>query len=389
MRFQGALACDDDLDACCRSVAASIRAGLGAEPIDLAVVFATATYGPQLERIPVLLRERLDCRALIGCTGETLIGDGRVVGDRPSIAVLAGRLPGVQLDTIALANGDLPSPDAPPAAWHDLLPASVAPRRGMVVLSEPFHCDTRALLTGLDYAWPQVPKLGGIASGSRHPEGHVLFAGTQSHRQGAVVLSLSGGVMVDPVVSQGCRPIGRPGRITKADRNRLFAVDDTSARQFVERQLATLDEADLELARHGPLFLGIASDPFAGQDAAAGDFLVRNIFGIDPGSGSLLVGDTLGLGRQVQLHLRDRRSSEQDLQMRLLSARPGSASGALLFRCLGREGRDHRRFAAAAPEVPLVGFYCNGEIGPVGASTHMHGYTASFALLRGLDSGTR
>jgi small ligand-binding sensory domain FIST len=320
---------------------------------------------------------------LIGCTGQTLVGDGRVVGDEPAIAVLAARLPGVQLDTIAIGNADLPSPDAPPAAWHELLPTTTAERRGMIVLSEPFHNDTRALLAGLDYGWPRLPKLGGIASGSRHPEGHVLFTSRTTHRQGAVVLSLAGDVLVDPVVAQGCRPIGRPGRITKADRNRLVAVDDMSARQYVERQIATLGAGDLDLARHGPLFLGIACDPFAGHDAAAGDFLVRNIFGIDPDSGSLLVGDQLAAGRQIQLHLRDRASSERDLQLRLLSARPASAGGALLFRCLGREGRDHRRFVAAAPQVPLVGFHCNGEIGPVGATTHMHGYTASFALFRG------
>lgn len=384
MRFHGALATGDDLDTACRTVAASLRAGLGEGSIDLAVVFATPQYGPQLDRIPVLLHELLGCRSLIGCTGQTLVGDGRIVGDEPAIAVLGGRLPNVQLDTIALGNGDLPNPDAPPAAWHERLPATTTERRGMIVLSEPFHCDTRSLLAGLDYGWPRLPKLGGIASGSRHPEGHVLFAGRACHRQGAVVLSLAGELSVDPVVAQGCRPFGRPGRITKADRNRLVAVDDMSARQYIERQLATLGTGDLDLARHGPLFLGIASDPFAGHDAAAGDFLVRNIFGLDPNSGSLLVGDQLAAGRQVQLHLRDRASSERDLQLRLLAAQPAAAAGALMFRCLGREGRDHRRFLAAAPNVPLVGFHCNGEIGPVGATTHMHGYTASFALFRDL-----
>lgn len=389
MRFHGALTVDDDLEACCRGVAAEVRQGLGTAPIDLVVAFATADFGSELDRLPVLLHEQLGCRTLIGCTGQTLIGGGRVVGEEPAVAVLAAHLPGVQLDAVVLGNADLPSPDAPPAAWHERLPAAVAPRRGMVVLCEPFHSDVRALLAGLDYGWPGLPKLGGIASGSRHPEGHVLFAGRNAHRQGAVVLSIAGNAVVDPVVSQGCRPIGRPGRVTKADRNRLVAVDDQPARRFVEQQLATLDPGDLELARQGPLFLGIASDPFADHDAAAGDFLVRNIFGLDASSGHLLVGDHLSTGRQVQLHLRDRDSSERDLQLRLHRAQPAAAAGALLFRCLGREGRDHRRFAAAAPDVPLVGCHCNGEIGPVGATTHLHGYTASFALFRPLAAHGR
>ncbi len=350
--------------------------------IDLAVVLATPHFGAQLDRVPVLLHELLGCRSLIGCTGQTLIGDGREASERPAIAVLAACLPGVQVDAVALGHADLPGPDAPPAAWRQLLPATTAPRRGMIVLCEPFHGDCRALLAGLDYGWPGLPKVGGIASGSRNPEGQALFAGRAAHRQGAVVLSLAGAIRIDPVVSQGCRPIGRPGRITRADRNRLVAVDDQPARRFVEEQLAVLSATDLDIVRRGPLFLGLASDPFAATDAGAGDFLVRNIVGIDPDTGCLLVGDHLSAGRQVQLHVRDRASSEQDLDTRLRSSAPATAAGALLFRCLGRAGEDHRHFAHAAPSVPLVGFHCLGEIGPIGMATHLLGYTASLALFR-------
>lgn len=388
MRFHGALAAGDDVETCCRTITESIQQGLGTEAPDLVVVFATTHFGPQLDRIPVLLHERLGCRSLIGCTGQSLICGEQVVADRPALAVLAGRLPGVQLDVAVLGNAELPNPDAPPGAWHELMPASVAPRRGMVVLCEPFHCDTRALLAGLDYGWPDVPKLGGVASGSRHPEGHALFAGRATHRQGAVVLSVAGEARIDPVVSQGCRPIGRPGRITKADRNRLVAVDEQPAGRFVQRQLAALGADDLELARRGPLFLGIESDPFALPGNSGNEYLVRNIFGLEPESGHLLVGEHLASGRQVQLHLRDRDSSERDLRLRLNEAHPAETAGGLLFRCLGRDGSDERQFAGVAPGVPLVGFHCNGEIGPVGATTHLHGYTASFALFRPLGPVT-
>ncbi|MEO6594106.1 MAG: FIST C-terminal domain-containing protein, partial [Planctomycetota bacterium] len=195
-------------------------------------------------------------------------------------------------------------------------------------------------------------------------------------------LSLAGDIRVDAVVSQGCRPIGRLGRVTKADRNRLMAVDDRSARCFVEEQLSGLSNEDLELAERGPLFLGVASDPFAKSAPAQGEFLVRNILGIDPETGNVIVGDHLPIGRQVQLHLRDGTTSARDLQKRLARASTASASAALLFRCLGRGGQEHEEFANLAHHVPLVGFHCNGEIGPVGSSTHLLGYTAVFALLR-------
>lgn len=383
MRFHHASAGHADLEAACREVAATLRLELGPGPIDLAVVFAAPGYGGGLARLPVLLHELLNPRVLIGCTGAELIAGTALLGGQHGIAVIAGRLPGVGLHAAALANADLPSPDAPPSAWHGLLPLpSKEPLRGMIVLTEPFHCDAKALLAGLDYGWPAAPKLGGIASGSRHPEGQALFLQRQTSRSGAVVLSLTGNIEVGAVVAQGCRPFGRAGRITRADRNRLVAIDDSTARDFVAEQLSTLDQRELGIAEHSPLFLGIAPDPFAAEAPRPGEFLVRNILGIDPESGNLLVGDELAVGRHVQLHLRDARASQRELRQLLRRAEPATAQSALLFRCLGREGQDHTAFAAEAGGVPLIGFHCNGEIGPVGGVSHLLGYTAAFALLR-------
>lgn len=382
MRFHCAAAASADLEAACRTVATAVRGRLGDGRIDLAVVFASTRYGAGIDRLPVLLHELLAPRTLIGCSGAVVIGDGQQLANRHGLVVLAGRMPGVELHAIAVGNGDLPDADGPPSAWHHLLPATGTPLRGMLVLTEPVHCDSKALLAGLDYGWPTVPKVGGVASGSRHPEGHVLFLGRSVHRSGAIVLAMAGDVALDAVVAQGCRPIGKPGRITKAERNRLVAVDNAPARNFVEEQLGSLSNEDLDLAEHSPLFLGIGSDPFAMQAPGPGRFLVRNILGIDPDSGNVLVGDHLSVGRHVQLHLRDRTSSEQDLLTSLAAANPQSAQAALLFRCLGREGADHETFRTLAPGVPLAGFHCNGEIGPVGSVTHLHGYTAALALLR-------
>lgn len=380
MRFHCAIAGGADPEAACRSVAADVQQALGPGPIDLAVLFASPRYGASLDRLPVLMHELLGARTSIGCTGAALVGAGRLLANQPGIGVLAGRLPGVDLQAVAIGNGDLPSADAPPSAWHRLLAGTNGPLRGMLMLTEPFHCDARALLAGLDYGWPGVCKVGGIASGSRHPEGHALFAGRTTHRSGAVVLTMAGDIALDAVVSQGCRPIGRPGRITKAERNRLVTVDDSPAKHFVEEQLSGLPSRDLELAERSPLFLGIGSDPFAQVAPARGQFLVRNILGIDPDSGNLVVGDHLAVGRHVQLHLRDAQSSEQDLRALLARAKPQTAEAAMLFRCLGREGADHERFAAEAPGVPLAGFHCNGEIGPVGGRSFLHGFTATMAL---------
>jgi small ligand-binding sensory domain FIST len=381
MEFFSALAESADLGEACEAVASEIQRGLGSSGVDLLVVFASASYGADLDRLPVLLHERIGTKALIGCSGASLLDGNTMTTKQSGVCVLAGRMPGIDVAAAQIANADMPHADAPPSAWHQLLPATDSVTKGMVVIGEPFHCDMRALLAGLDFALPAAPKIGGLASGSHHPDGNALFCGRQRFSQGAVVLTISGNVSVEAVVAQGCRPIGKPGRITKADRNRLISVDDKPVKTFVEEQLQTLKESDFFLAEGAPLFLGIASDPFSTTEPTAGDFLIRNVLGIDD-NGYLVVGDHLSAGRSVQLHLRDNSSGLDDLQTQLELAHAATASGALMFRCIGRDGEDHEMFRKLAPGASLAGCTCNGEIGPVGPMTHLHAYTASCLLLR-------
>ena len=112
--------------------------------------------------------------------------------------------------------------------------------------------------------------------------------------------------------------------------------------------------------------------------------------GINPDRGAMAVAAHLRRGQTVQFHVRDRASAAEDLQAHLAALPEQSATrGALLFSCLGR-GRhlygepdhDTRLFTERVGPVPLAGFFCNGEIGPVGGSSHVHGYTSAFGLFR-------
>ena len=124
-----------------------------------------------------------------------------------------------------------------------------------------------------------------------------------------------------------------------------------------------------------------------------GDFLIRNVLGADPQSGALAIGERLRRGQTVQFHVRDARTSAEDLDSLLgrFASTPASADlrGALLFSCLGRGvnlyGRpDHDTdlFRVHLGALPLGGFFCNGQIGPVSGATHLHGFTSSFGLFR-------
>jgi small ligand-binding sensory domain FIST len=118
------------------------------------------------------------------------------------------------------------------------------------------------------------------------------------------------------------------------------------------------------------------------------DVLVRNLIGCDRAAGAVHIGAPIAIGDIVQFHLRDAETSDQDLR-ELLAEPHASAEGALLFSCVGRgqllyghAGHDSRAFRQAFGAVPLAGFFGNGEIGPVGGRTFMHGYTSAFALFR-------
>ncbi len=389
MQFHAALSTADDLGVAIDDVVTELRRGLGDQPVDLCLVFASPALG-ELERLPATLRERTGARVLVGCSAGGLVGAGREIEGAPALAVLAGRLPGARLLPRHLTDDDLPDSDDPPSAWVECLGLDPKDARGFVVLADPFSLPAERLLVGLDYAWPGVPKVGGLASGGAGAAGQVVFEGDLAHPFGAVVLGLGGDVTVQALVAQGCRPIGAVGRITQCEDNYLIAVDGKPALEFLRVQLDTLGADERDLARRSPVFLGVAMDPFRLEAPGPGDFLVRNIMGYDPSTGMMAIGEQLGVGRAVQFHLRDAETSAQDLADTLRRAtRTPAPRGALMFACLGRganlygrSGFDSEAFQARFGDVPLGGFFCNGEIGPVGSTTYLHGYTSSFALLR-------
>jgi small ligand-binding sensory domain FIST len=60
-----------------------------------------------------------------------------------------------------------------------------------------------------------------------------------------------------------------------------------------------------------------------------------------------------------------------------------------MFSCMGRGqslyGRPNHDVEALREhvgDIAVGGFFCSGEIGPVGRRTHLHGYTSAFALFR-------
>jgi small ligand-binding sensory domain FIST len=377
MQWVSTLSVTQRLNEAVTEVADAARAALGGVRPDLAVVFASPQHAAEYERVPELLRAQLDPAVLVGCSAGGVIGDGREVEGAPGLSVTAAVLPGVRVRPFHLSGG------AP-------LPLAPGDDSSLVLLADPMSFDTERFLRAVEAAHPASTVVGGLASGGHEPGANALFLDGAVHRAGLVGVALDGDVAIETIVAQGCRPVGDPMFVTRAEGNVLYELDGRPAIEVLHELHLRSSKEDKALFR-GSLFLGLVMHADE-ESYRQGDFLIRNILGIDPKTGALAVGAQLHEQQVVQFHLRDARTSAEDLDALLArhkAAEAGAPAGALLFSCLGRGrhlyGRpdhDTDAFRRHLGPVPLGGFFCNGEIGPVEGRTFLHGYTSSFGLFR-------
>lgn len=393
MRWVSALSEAATLPQALEDVIASLHRQLEGQKPDLLLVFVSSDFLPGYDSIAPRLQAELAPRLVLGCSGGGVVGQGREIEHRSALSVTAAVLPDVTLTPFRVAEGALPGLDGSPRQWQDL--AGVAPTENpqFILLADPFSIRIENLLMGLDYAFTKSVKVGGLASGARQPGENALFLNSVCYRSGAVGVALTGNIALDALVAQGCRPIGKPMRVTACDRNILTELDGQRPLDILRNLYTSLDTRDQGLL-HNALFLGLVMDPLKSH-FTQGDFLIRNIVGLDTDKGILAVGTLLRKGQLVQFHLRDAETSKGDLEQMLVAyaGRPNRehVAGALLFSCLGRgehlygqTNHDSALFQQKLGQLPMAGFFCNGEIGPVGGTTYLHGYTSCFALFRPL-----
>jgi small ligand-binding sensory domain FIST len=385
MRFGVGFSVDQDSRAAAAASAAQAASALGGTRPDLAMVFVSPHHAGNWEALRQAIRSAADPVHLLGCTGESIIAGAREFEDSPAVAVWLASLPSVDVRTFALEFENTPEGPAFLGLPDDLPAAPAEGSAAFLMLGDPFTFPMDGLLERLNDEFPGRPVIGGMASAADRPGDNRLFLGDQELPAGAVGAYLSGRFRLRSVVSQGCRPIGRPLVITKADGAVIHTLGGKPAWEQLRAILEELPPADAALLRNGHnLFVGRVINEY--QDAfRRGDFLIRNFRGYDPDSGAVAVMDEFRTGQTIQFHLRDAAAADEELRELLGAA--GPASGALLFTCNGRGSRmfntpDHDAavLAEKVGPVPAAGFFCAGELGPVGGRNFMHGFTASVAL---------
>jgi small ligand-binding sensory domain FIST len=257
----------------------------------------------------------------------------------------------------------------------------------LILLADPFSTPVDEVLAVLADRCPGSAAIGGLAGGGHDSGENRLILNDEVYDGGLVGVALSGRIAVRMVVSQGCRPIGEPYVVTKAEQNVIHELGGVPALERLQTLFESLGSDERRIAQRA-LHLGIVIDEHRDR-FERGDFLVRNLIGADRGSGSVAIGDQVQEGQTVQFHVRDAQSASEDLNLLLAADRSihRAPLGALLFSCCGRGrglfGRPHHDITAVREregDVPIAGFFAQGEIGPVGGGNFLHGYTASLAL---------
>jgi small ligand-binding sensory domain FIST len=389
MNFISAVSTEVDFEDALKLLIQQTISQAGEEKLDLAIVFASSHFTHVIRAIVVDLLVALQPDLLIGCTAEGVIDRDREIERDPAIVLLGAHLPQVELTPFILHADSLD--------WTRLLldqdeftrrVAASQDTRLFLLFGDPFSTPMDDLLRSFNLYYPGVPALGGMASGALRPDGNVLFVNDQITNQGVVGFAISGAVDVDIVVSQGCRPIWRPFRVSACRQNEIYDLEGRSPLVWLQDLIPSLPEEDRALLQTG-LFVGKSVMP--GQEVLGrGDFVIRGVVGIDQDSGAIAIGDSVMDGEIIQFHLRDASTALEDLEMQLIPQMfRERASGGLLFLCNGRGTRLYENpntdIAVIQPNiknVPLAGFFCAGEIGPIGGVNYLHGHTAALALFR-------
>jgi small ligand-binding sensory domain FIST len=355
---------------------------LGERHPSLAVVFASAHFAPQAEAVVDAVHEAAAPQSLAGCVAEAVIGTGKEIEAQPAVSVWLASLE-TEVRTFH-CRFTKTSEDAAFSGW----PRVPAPAYLLIV--DPFSFPTDLLLTSMNERAPGAPFIaGGVAGGGTGPGETRLFMDREVLDSGAVGVALSGNLEVVALVSQGCRSIGPALTVTRAEGNVIFELGGKPPVQRIQKLYASLPEHDRALMTQG-LLIGRVIDEYK-TDFERGDFLVRGVVGVDPDSGAIAAGEAVAVGETIQFHVRDEISADEDLRTTLKVARDKvgdrTVTGGLLFTCNGRGSRmfstpnhDAALIASELGDPPIAGFFCAGELGPVGSKNFLHGFTASMAL---------
>ena len=371
-----------------RSWAEKQRSRLKAPSVDLGLVFISPRFFDRAPQILELFRVHAQIPLLAGCSSGSLIAGGEEIEEGAGLVLGLFSLPGAILKAARFTQAQLDEASGP-AYWH--LENGIRPEEtnGWLCFADPFRLDCEAWLRAWNEAYAPLPIVGGLASGDHAAQTTQVYMNGDVFEEGGVAISVGGGVTLASVISQGCNPIGETWTITRTERNLIHEIGNRPAYEVLAETFNGLSKEEQQQAQ-GNLFVGLVVNEYL-DEFHRGDFLIRNLLGADANSGSIAIGAYPRPGQTMQFQRRAASAGTQDITALLRRASKQftgkSVFGGCLCSCNGRgkhlfgePNHDARHVQEAMGPLGLAGFFCNGEIGPIGEKNFLHGYTASLAL---------
>ena len=379
---------DDFDEARLRAWAEGVREKLRAPTVSLGLVFMTPKFFPQAKLILEILRVHARIPLLAGCSSTALVVGEEEIEDNPGIALALYSLPDAELHGTYFTQSQVEESNGG-GYWR--LETGVEPEHtnGWLAFLDPFHLDSESWLRGWNEAYPNLPVYGGLASGVFADQTTQVYLNGDVYEEGGVGISVGGDVKLTGVISQGCTPIGETWTLTRVEQNHIHRIANRPAYEVLSETVGKMPPDEQRKLR-GNLFIGLVVNEYL-EDFHRGDFLVRNLIGGDPQTGVLAVGAMPRAGQTMQFQRRDADAATEDMSELLARTHIQLGGSTVYGGCLcccngrgkhlfGKSGHDSQLVQKEFGKIGLAGFFCNGEIGPVGEKNFLHGYTASLAL---------
>jgi small ligand-binding sensory domain FIST len=365
-----------------------LRARLPAKTVSLGLVFMSPKFFPHAEQVLEILRLHAQIPLLAGCSGGGLVTNSEELESAGGLVLALYSLPGATLKGVRFTQEQV---EAAEGENYWLVENGVAKDRvnGWLAFVDPFHLDGEKWLRSWNKDYSGVPVYGGLASGNfPEPLAQVYLDG-EVFEDGGVTIAVGGDVALAGVISQGCTPIGEAWTLTRVEQNLIRHIANRPAYAVLSETVQNLPPEEQRKVQ-GNLHIGLVVNEYL-DEFHRGDFLVRNLLGGDPNSGVLAVGALPRMGQTIQFQRRDAAAASEDLNELLAREKTRLADaeiyGGCLFCCngrgknlFGRPSHDSELVQAHFGPTGIAGFFCNGEIGPIGDKNFLHGFTASLAL---------
>jgi small ligand-binding sensory domain FIST len=290
--------------------AESLRSRLTAPQISLGLVFMTPKYFKQARQILEILRVHARIPLLAGCSSQSLIAGAEEIEENAGIALGLYSLPEAEVKALHFTQEQVEEANGP-GYWQRESGVGPEQTNGWLAFLDPFHLDSETWLKGWNETYAPLPVMGGLASGELSEQTTQVYLNGEVFEEGGVAISVAGDVRLVGVTSQGCTPIGETWTLTKVEDNFIHQIGNRPAYEVLAETFNQLSPEEQKHAR-GNLFVGLVVNEYL-EDFHRGDFLIRNLLGADPRSGSIAVGAAPRLGQTIQFQRRSAAAATEDM----------------------------------------------------------------------------